>query len=372
MIDPGLLRQAGERLAAWKSVLLLTHRRPDGDALGSLAAMKRTAQALGLRAEAFIYEALPPRYTWMQQVGQYAQWPGPSGPPGAWDGILILDTCSWSQLEPAAEFLRTSELPRIIVDHHATRDDLSAGVAVPSAFSPPSSESGQAAATATNRSLTESRPGSGRDLYCIDPTSASACGLVCEWHQACGWPIEPVSAEGLFAGIAADTGWFRFPNTDGRTLRAAADLLEQGGVRPDVLYARLNGVFSPARLRLEALMLAGLEYHADGRLAEMTLTREMFAKAGAAAADAEELVNEAMMVGPVVVSLLLTEDDQGQVRVNLRSKSPEVAGINVDVAAIARQFGGGGHTRAAGARVAGSVSEVRAQVRRAVLQFLST
>lgn len=317
--------------------MVLTHHRPDGDALGAVAATKRVIQAAGRQATGFVYEDVSPRYRFIDEVGRFEKWqPGPAADIDArFDGIVILDTCSWPQLEPVADYLRASRLPKIVVDHHATRDNLSVN--------------------------------SSENFYAIDATAASASVLVFEWFQTLGWPIDCGAAEAIFTGMAADTGWFRFSNTDGRTLRAAATLVEHCNLRADILYAKLNASHSPARLALMHEMLGTLEFHADGQVALIELTKDMFDRAGASPADAEELVNEPMATRTVITTVLLTDMGDGVVRLNFRSKSPELVGRDIDVAAVARTFGGGGHHRAAGARVTGSLPEVRPQVLAAIL-----
>jgi phosphoesterase RecJ-like protein len=96
----------------------------------------------------------------------------------------------------------------------------------------------------------------------------------------------------------------------------------------------------------------------------------MFEKSGAGPNDAEELVNEPMATRCVIATALLTDMGDGVVRLNLRSKSPELVGCDVDVAAIARSFGGGGHHRAAGARVPGRLPDVRPKVVAALVAAL--
>lgn len=340
-MDVELFTRAGRRVEGWARTMILSHDRPDGDALGAMAAMKRVLQATGRQAAAFISGDVPARYEFIHAVGRFERWQPdqPAGIDSRFDGILILDTCSWPQLESVADYLRVSRLPKVVVDHHPTRDALSVNGT--------------------------------EDVYAIDDTSASACGLVFEWCELMGWPIDHGAGEAIFTGMAADTGWFRFSNTDGRTLRAAASLLESCGLRADLLYARLNASHSSARLGLICQALSTLEFHADGTVAVMELTREMFEKAGAQPEDAEELVNEPMNARSVWSTVLLTDMGDGLVRVNFRSKSPELIGRNVDVSAIARRFGGGGHHRAAGARIPGALVDVRSQVIAAMVAAVS-
>jgi phosphoesterase RecJ-like protein len=338
-MDRSLLEDAGRRLESWPRTMILSHRRPDGDALGAMAAMARNINAAGREAMAFVYNQIPPRYEFLKEWCEFAEWPSGavSELNSRFDGILVLDTCSWSQLEPAAGFLRGSGLHRIVVDHHQTRDDISG-------------ERGQA-------------------MYVIDPSASSACSMLWEWCEVMGCRVDEIAASALFTGMATDTGWFRFSNTDATTLRGAAALRERGA-RPDVLYGRLYGSQSAARLRLMGEMLNTLRFEADGSLAIAVLTPEMFERTGADRADTEDLVNEPMTVGPVIVSILLTDLGTGEIRASFRSKSPEVCGRDVDVAALAARFGGGGHRRAAGARVKDTLEAAREQIMGAALEVL--
>ncbi|HOW69052.1 MAG TPA: bifunctional oligoribonuclease/PAP phosphatase NrnA [Phycisphaerae bacterium] len=338
MIERGVFQHAGRLLAGWRRTLILTHQRPDGDGLGAVVAMKRVIEAGGRQATAMVYEEVPGRYVFLADPGFFERWSGGDVArlDARFDGLLVLDTSSWAQVEPAAGYLRVSSRPRIIVDHHATGDDLS----------------GQAASI----------------VGLIDSTAASTCTLVREWCQAIGASLDAQAAQALLVGMTTDTGWFRFSNTDGRTLAAAAALVEESGARPEELFARLYESWSPARLRLKALALASLELHADNTLAVMHLDPDMFRQAGATSADSEELVNEPMATASVAVSVLLIQQDDGRIRANFRSKSPQVCGRDVDVASVAESFGGGGHRRASGAKIEGDMAGVRERVVKALME----
>ena len=341
-MDQEQWKQAGCRLESWKRTMILAHIRPDGDALGAMGAMRRVITAAGREATAFVYDEVPDRYAFLESSCGLQRWRAdePAVLDQQFDGILILDTRSWQQLEPVADYLRASSLPRIVVDHHATGDELK---------------------------------GSGPNVYVcvVDAAAASTCAMVHAWCEAMNWPIDLEAAEGLFAGLATDTGWFRFSNTDAATLRSAAAMVEKG-VRPDVAYARLEASGSLGRIQLKAAMLGTLTLHASGAVAVMWLTKGMFKQTGARQSDTEDLVNEPMAAAAVVVSVLLTEQEDGRIRVNFRSKSPEACGRDMDVAALAQSFGGGGHRRAAGARVVGTLDAVRRQVTEAAVAAVTS
>jgi len=340
-MDRGLLIKAGERLTSWQRTMILTHLRPDGDGLGGIGAMKQVIESCGRQATAYIHEDVPTSYQFLAHSCNFNLWPEDNLAEfdKQFDGILIVDTCSWQQLEKVADYLKDSSLPRVIIDHHQTNDDL-----------------------AIENSKT---------LYVIDPTAASACVMIHEWCEVMNWPIDPVAAKALFTGITTDTGWFRFSNTDARTFKAASALIEKD-IHPDHMYATLYASYSVERIKLMAAMLSTLQFHADGALAVMWITKQMFEQTGAQNTDTENLVNYPMEAKSVVVTVLLTDMGDGQIRINFRSKSLQVCERDIDVSAIAAQFGGGGHARASGARVKGSLDEIRDRVIGVILPALNT
>jgi phosphoesterase RecJ-like protein len=167
--------------------------------------------------------------------------------------------------------------------------------------------------------------------------------MIDELLTALDWPLDEPAAEALMTAVTTDTGWLRFANTDARALRAVGRWIERG-VRTDQLYKKLYQTDRPARLRLIARMLHSLELFCDDRLAAMRIRRADFAASGATAEDTDNLVNESLRIGSVDTALLLSEQEDGVVRVSLRSRDL------LDVASVARRFGGGGHARAAGFR----------------------
>ena len=298
--------------------LLVGHDRPDGDALGAIAGMSLLLGQIGLDPLPVLFGPMLPRYTMLQGLVPWKRWDLEHAHlADAGDALIIIDTCSWTQLEPIAAYL--DKAPRtLVLDHHATYDAIG------------------------------TRPD---DLRLVDGTAGAVCLLVAEWARTAGLKLTAPIATALFAGLATDCGWFRFPNTDARLLRVAADLVEAGAAS-DAIYSSLYEQDPPAKQRLVGRMLHPLELHADGRLAVLTLRDADFTAAGADRTMTEDLVNEARRLAGTESTLLLTEEPDGRVRANFRSKE------TLDVAALARQFGGGGHPRAAGARPNGTWDEV--------------
>ncbi|MBK8913973.1 MAG: bifunctional oligoribonuclease/PAP phosphatase NrnA [Phycisphaerales bacterium] len=323
------MNAAYSHIAPWlkrfERPLLLSHQRPDGDALGTLAGCAAVLSELGLSAQCALFDDFPRRYEIIRGAAAWKSW----GADGAalradCDCVVVVDTCSYAQLEPAAEFLRGGP-PTMVLDHHATSDDL--GV----------------------------RP---QDFRLIDATAGAASLIVEEWTAAAGL-LSARAAVALYVGLATDTGWFRFSNADARVFASAARLCA-AGVRPAELYEALYQQDPEARLRLTARMLGGMRVLAGGRLVVLEVRQSDLKVCGADAGMTEDLVNEASRMAGVEATVLFNESEDGVIRVNLRSRRW------VDVAAIARQFGGGGHVRAAGARQRGEWGDVTRRVIEAV------
>jgi bifunctional oligoribonuclease and PAP phosphatase NrnA len=298
--------------------LLVTHRRPDGDALGALAGMTLALRSLQLDPMPALYEPLPPRYALLQDTVLWRRWDQEQAAlTAACDALVILDTCAFAQLDPVAAFL--PHAPRtLVIDHHPTRDPIA------------------------------KRPG---DLCLFDDTAGAVCLLIAEWIKTVGLPLTPPLATALLVGLGTDCGWFRFANTDARMLRTAAELVDAGAPSA-AIYREIYEQDPLSKLRLIARMLQNLELHAGGKLAVMTLRPADYAATGADRTMTEDLVNEAGRLAGIEATLLFTEETDGRVRVNFRSKQ------SLDVAALASRFGGGGHMRAAGARPKGPWDEV--------------
>jgi phosphoesterase RecJ-like protein len=269
-----------------------------------------------------VASVVPPRYRFLDPNGLIERFQ----PPGeAWrevDAVLVLDTGTWNQLGDFGAFLRSLTVPKMVIDHHPTQDDLSA-------------------------------------VRLVD-TSAEATGrLVYEAIRALGAPLSEPAAHALFIAVAMDTGWFRHSNTTTATFALAAELV-RAGARPEAIYEQLYERNTLPRLRLTGLVLERLKTSADGRIAYTEILRSDYAATGATPADTEDLVNYTRSVDGVEVGLFFMEQPRGGVKVSFRSRA------RVDVGRVAEQFGGGGHRLASGAVIEAPLPEARACVLEAV------
>lgn len=339
---PDQFRSVGRLVESWRRPLLLTHGRADGDAIGSLLTMRSVLRARGANAHAVLFEPPSDKYDWLVRRDPVSilRWKtssdGVAPPSGAGrlvdldslfscDGILVMDTCAFTQLTPVAERLRdirrTGDRPVVVVDHHVTRDEVA-------------------------------------DHYLIDESASATCLILHDWAATCDWPLDDLARLAVFVGIATDTGWFRFSNTDHRTLQVAADLVARG-VCPNDIYDRLFESESVARVRLFGSAVNGMELYDRDRVALLTVSRSQFETLGAVPADTEDLVNQALRIHSVEAAALVADlggQPQHVIKISFRSKGA------VDVAVLAASFGGGGHSRAAGARRYGRLDDVKRDV----------
>lgn len=297
--------------------VITSHVRPDADAIGSEVGLAAFLQQRGKEVRIINASATPPHLKFLDPGGRILKLGAgvTAEAAGQTDVHIVVDTSAWQQLQEMGDVLRRSQARKIVIDHHLSSDDLGA---------------------------TE-----------FKDVSASATGvLITEFvHQAGGTFEEPQSLA-LFAAMATDTGWFRFPNVDARTLRAAALLIDQG-VRPHVVYRELYERSSLARLKLHSTVLGRVTLEFGGRLAHTLVTLQDFVDTGALPSDTEELVNSGLTIEGVLASFILVEQPGGRVKASLRSRS------ELSVAAIAERFGGGGHRQAAGVMLPGPLLDAQ-------------
>jgi phosphoesterase RecJ-like protein len=197
----------------------------------------------------------------------------------------------------------------------------------------------------------------------VDPTAAATGELVFEISRANDWSLTREAARGLYTAIMTDTGSFRFSNTHPRTLRIAAELLETG-LDPERMYLDVYANAPEGRPRLYGEALQTLVVEPECGLAWVTVPPGALERLGVSADDLDGVVEFPRSIAGVRMALLFREIAAGRIKVSLRSVG------NVDVAAFARPFGGGGHTKAAGLSLEGSMGEVQATVLKAARDYL--
>ena len=198
----------------------------------------------------------------------------------------------------------------------------------------------------------------------VDPEASATGELIFQLAQANGWPLTPAAARALYVAILTDTGGFRFSNTRPETLRTAAALLEVG-LDPEQIYLEVYANAPEGRARLLAETLQTMVVEADAGLAWVTVPPGALERLGATADDLDGIVEVPRQIAGVRMALLFREIAAGRVKVSLRSVGA------VDVAHFAKPFGGGGHTKASGLSMEGSLATVQARVLTAAREYLS-
>ena len=317
-------------LARAGRIVLTTHVKPDGDGLGCIAALRRWLVGRGKTIEVVLPTVPPPKYAFLDPDGTFRV----AGrdlrveaiaPP---DLVAVLDTGTWQQLAVMKPLVADSGARVLVIDHHLTQDD---GVA---------------------------------DVLLVDGDAAACASILYRLLVEGGATLTADMAGALYAGLATDTSWFSLPNTDAETLRLAATLLE-AGARPHALYEHLYLSEELSKTRLRGLAVEGMRPALGGRVMVMRLSARMFTEAEASPSDTEDLINECMRIRGVRVGVLLVEAERRQVRVSLRAR------LGLDILRVARRFGGGGHIRAAGFRLDGTLDEAEAMVLEAVRPVLA-
>lgn len=302
----------GERIA------VVGHSRPDGDCIGSQVALCRVLRARGVQAVCVNADPVPRRLAFL-----LADTPFQLGrdflPEGArsdgWRAIFV--DCA-DHARPGKRLSSAFLRPLGCIDHHLSN-------------------------------------GSYAEHNVVDSAAAATAEILAGLFLDLGLPIDAASAQGLYAGIATDTGQFSFPSTTHRVFELTGHLIECGA-EPAVASNQLYAQESFAKLELLGRFLASLRRECGGRVCVGVLRRSDFAETGALSEDTEGLVDYARSIEGVDIGALVEERPEGA-KASLRAKDPV---MRVDQ--IAAAFGGGGHACAAGLNVGEPVETLRTQL----------
>ena len=305
-------------------IAILSHVRPDCDAIGSQLALALSLQQQGKEVSAWNEDGLPESFRFLKKSDLIHR---PPNVPEEFDLAIALDTASQQRLGVTLHAIRRADL-WINIDHHA------------------------------------SNPGYG-DLVYID-TGAPATGqIVYEFLRTENLPLIPAAADALYAAISTDTGSFRYANVTARTFEIAAELLKSG-IDAAAIANQLYESYPKRRVQLLGEILPQAMFDFDDKVASLTLTNETKQRLGIQPDDIDGLIDCVRSVDTVVVALFFEELPEGRIRLSMRSKDNRL-----DVNKICTEFGGGGHPRAAGARIRGNMEEVRSKVLKRVFHEIT-
>lgn len=328
-----------EWIADQKTIALLTHAKPDGDALGSTLALARAINlsrgTTGAVSAAECWYAAP-MPEWHQKLAtptkiRVINPPEPAPAVLDPEGILITDTGSWSQLAPFKDFLEPRLDRTVIIDHHL-----------------------QGNAEISTRRLLDTQAAA-----VVQPVAEVCCHIL-GLDSPSQLPLD--IATPLYVGLATDTGWFKHSNVNGRVMRLAGELLDTG-VNHSTLFAMLYQRDRTSRLKLMGKALESIEIIKEKNAAIMMLTHEDFKACKAAPGDSGGFVDIPQSVEAIRVVAILNEQfdaDGTFTKISLRSKPTDWDGQPpVDVNEVCQKLGGGGHARASGAKVRQGLEETK-------------
>lgn len=313
-------------LASAQHVALTTHVNADGDGVGSEVALWHLLGARGVRASIANPTPIPDRFAFLlPSAADQSDHAGRTIESA--DVIVVLDISDISRLGDLARAIAHSQAV-VCIDHHVSRGSMPPGPRL------------------------------------VAPEAGATAELVFDFAAAVDWPLSPEAARALYVGILTDTGAFRFSNTTPRILRVAGALLECG-VDPESIYESVYASAPEGRVRLIAEVLETLVVEPEYGLAWVTVPPDALRRHQATADDLDGLVEYPRSIAGVRLALLFRQLANGRVKVSLRSMG------EVDVAELAQRFGGGGHKRAAGASLEGSLAEVQETVLAAARAYLN-
>ena len=291
-----------EALGQARRVVIIAHKNPDGDAIGSALAMHNMLRSQGKETAPICIDSIPQEFLFLPRVGEFKQ-----DLESSLDLTIGVDCASLDMV--AFENLNII----VNIDHHPTNDSYGS-------------------------------------INIIEPKLSSTAEVLYNLFIKLGWVVDKTVATSLLTGIFTDTGSFQYPSTSPRTLEIAADLMKKGAYLPKIVQYTYQTKSLPT-LRAWGKALSKVEINKFLEMAVSAISFEDLKKINAKLEDLSGVVSIINTVPDIRVALLLTQIDETHVKGSLRSTQ----NAGVDVAKMAEQFGGGGHKLAAGFTVKGKL-----------------
>jgi phosphoesterase RecJ-like protein len=317
MIPPGDRDRFRELCESAERFVLTTHMNPDGDALGSQVGLARFLEARGKTVRVVNQDATPEILRFLDAYVGGVEIYAPEVHDDALrstDLIVLVDNSAPDRLGRMETIMGEVTDHTLCIDHH------------PSRRAPWSH-------------------------LILDEGSCATSVMIYDLVRAAGWDLDREAAEGLYVGLATDTGFFRFNSTDAKAYEVAAELVRLG-VDPSGVYQAIYERNSVAFTRLMGHALTGVRVAGGGAVASVSITRDLTERLHAEDVDTSEITTPMLALDGITVALLFRELAGGRVKVSLRAK-----GV-LDVHRLAAEFGGGGHRNASGIVMEGALEDV--------------
>lgn len=303
-------------LKEYDNYLILTHRNPDGDTLGSAFALHRALSKLNKKSMVRCGDPIHPKYSYL--------WDGIDNNDIEFDKIIAVDVADKKLLGEDFEN-KYGDNVFLCIDHHLSNREYAENL------------------------LLEDR--------------AAAAVIIYEIVREMDIEFTPEIANCVYTGLATDTGCFLFSNTTPTVHRIAADVMEKGAD-----YTFINRLMFETKtlsyLRLEQMAVSSIESHFDGKCAIMMVTRKMIKESGSSASDCDGIAAIPRKIEGVKIAVTIRERHDGSYKVSLRTVEP------YDAAKICANFGGGGHHAAAGCDFNCSIDEVKSALLKVIKEEL--
>lgn len=320
--QPKILRKLLEAIRAHQNFCVVGHIRPDGDCIGSQLAMTLALRNEGKEAVCWNQDPVPQKYRFLDPEGIVR----PPKPGMKFDCVIATDAANFDRLGTVGECVLERQI-LLNIDHHESN----------------------------------TRYG---NINWVSTKSPSSAELIYRLLRAGRFAITKPIANCLFTGVSTDTGSFQYPTTRPSTYHVAGDLVARGAELA-LICDEVYQSYPLSRAKLLKHIYSTFKLTDCNRIAYFWLRKADFARTGAESADTEGLIDHIRDIEPVVVACVFEEIEPELTRISLRSKSHLV-----NVSTIAAEFGGGGHSAAAGATIPGKHLSVQRRVVAAIRRVL--
>ena len=319
---PQVIDRILEVIREHETFCIVGHMRPDGDCIGSQVGLALALRAEGKKVTVWNQDAIPQKYKFLNTEGLFEK----PRRGEKFDCVIATDCASFERLGKVGDCI--SERKAFInIDHHVSNTRYA-------------------------------------DVNWVSPREPSCGELIYRLLKVARWPITKPIADLLFTAISTDTGSFQYPNTRPGTFHVGAELVTRGANLAKICDEVYQS-YPVSRAKLLKHVYSKFRLTADDRIAWFWLKQKDFNRTGAESDDTEGLIDHIRAIEPVIVACVFEEVEPEMTRISLRSKTDKI-----NVSEICKQFGGGGHPAAAGARIPGTPLSVQRKVIAAIKKAL--
>ena len=310
-------KQAAAILAEQDNIIILTHFHPDGDTLGSALALLRALRKMGKKVNFLNNDPVHRKYAYL--------WKGLQKQDFEEQFIMAVDIATEELLGDTLKEKYAGKI-ELAIDHHPSNTMYA-------------------------------------KQTCLEGDSAAAAEIIYYVIKELGVEIDADMASCIYTGVSTDTGCFKFRNTTARSFYIAG-IMKELGADTETINEVMFEIKTRGELELERIMLEGMDYYFDDKLAIAVITQKMYAQTGTSEDECEYIASIPRQVAGVYVGITIRERTNGTYKASVRTKPP------LDASKICHAFGGGGHMNAAGCRFEGTLEEFKEKFIKVVGEML--